>query len=95
MKFNGWDCRVNLTKYIGGSRTAILLVDAVDGSPIATATVNFPEVALAADEVLIKDWSENNGILDALIAEGVVKDTGRRVPMGFVQAVVAKLLPKI
>lgn len=81
-----------LAKYGGG--LAMSLVDYITGEPIATCTVNIPEVAhrINKDEVLIKDWSENEGMLAGLIQAGIVEDTGLTVPTGFVKAHVCKVL---
>ena len=51
-----------------------------------------PEVALEADEVLIKDYSENEGMTEFLEREGIVKRTGRVVGSGYVTIPVCKLL---
>lgn len=72
-------------------RTCIVLESLIDG-PICKATVNIPEAILAEEEVLIKDWSENEGILAILVAAGVVLDTGRRVASCSVKANVCRLL---
>jgi len=41
--------------------------------PVATATVNMPDIALEADEVLIKDYSENQGMAQAFEDAGIGK----------------------
>ena len=94
VKFKEWTCNLEFAKYSHDNSTAIQLVDAEDGSPIATATVCIPGTELAEDEVLIKDWSENQGMLDCLITAGVVKPTGEEVPTGYVAAHLCKLLVK-
>lgn len=96
VEFAGYECVAYETAYpseAGGS-TAIYLVDTADGDPVATATVNVEGVSenLPASQVLIKDYSENEGMLDALIRAGLVEDTGRRVPTGYVTVPVARLL---
>ena len=91
VKFKVWDTIVRREEYANG-RTALVLVDALDGSPIATASVNLPDVELAEDEVCIKDYSENEGMLDALVREGIVSETVRHVPSGFVTIPICKLL---
>lgn len=89
--FNGWHCIVQFSEY-GNGRTAIELIDAEDGCPVAVATVNIPDAKLAHDEVLIKDWSENHGVMDALMVAGIVGPAIGAVPTGFVVALVCKLL---
>ena len=96
VEFAGYECLAYETTYpsAAGGATAIYLVDTADGEPVATATVNVEGVSekLPASEVLIKDYSENEGMMDALIAAGLVRDTGRRVPTGYVTVPVARLL---
>ena len=79
----------------GGSyangRKAIRILDAEDGSPVMTATVNVPEAHLEPDEVIIKNYSENEGCLPFLITNGVVSPAERWVGHGM--AVVKLLIP--
>lgn len=46
------------------------------------------------DHVWLKDWSENEGCVDALVKAGLVEVTGNTWPTGFVQAIEAKILKK-
>lgn len=88
VKFKDWNCKLRFRKYQNG-RTAIELVDAINGEPIAMATVNIPECALEEDEVIIKNYSENEGMLDALIGAGIIERTNK-VGTGF-NCVICKL----
>ncbi|MGC8489206.1 MAG: hypothetical protein ACP5QO_13465 [Clostridia bacterium] len=81
--------QVQWERYPNG-RVAVQLVD--EEGPVATATVNLPEADLGSDEVCIKDYAENAGVLDLLVLMGVVAPTGRRIPTGFVDVPVARLL---
>lgn len=92
VRFLDTDCVVQKRQYENG-RPALRLIDAEDGSPIATATVNLPDVALGGNQVLVKDWSENEGMLAALTEAGVVKPTGETVRTGFVEVPVCELQP--
>ena len=40
---------------------------------MCTATVNLPDRDLEINQVFIKDYSENAGVLDALISAGVLR----------------------
>lgn len=84
------DVVVALHKYENG-RTAIQINDATDGHPYAVASVNMPNVLLADNEVLIKDYSENLGMLDFLIKNNIVTPTPNGVNAGFVWLPVAIL----
>ncbi len=94
VRFGPYECVAYETRYPYGGAKAIFLIDARDGEPVATATVNVEGVSetLPESEVLIKDYSENEGMLDALVEAGLVEDTGRRVRTGYVTVPVARLL---
>jgi len=69
---------------------------------VAKATVNvdladdhetaFLLMGDGSDYVLIKDWSENEGMLSALAAAGLINDTGERIPTGMCEAALCELL---
>lgn len=79
---------VRLSKYTN-DRIAIQLDDAEDGMPYTTATVNMPNVLLEDNEVLIKDYSENEGMLEFLIKNNIVTPTMQGVHAGHVWLPVA------
>jgi hypothetical protein len=97
VKFRNWTCNVNVARY-GNGRLALQLVSAVEdisddlfiGSPIATATINLPDDAQAENEVFIKDYSENEGMYDALFEAGYVGEITREVNSGFIVVPVAE-----
>lgn len=92
VRFKQWDCIVQKRQY-GNGRVALQLVDAEDGSPIVTATVNLPDIPAGPNQVFIKDYAENEGMLAALLAAGVVKPTGDTVRSGFVEVPTCELQP--
>lgn len=61
-------------RYQADGAVAIRLVSP-EGEPLATATVCLVEYGFTppAAYVVIKNYSENEGMLDCLVAEGVVK----------------------
>jgi hypothetical protein len=90
VRFNGNDYDVRFEKY-GNGRTAIVLVGS-DGEFAAVATVNIPEAQLRPDQVFIKDYSENQGMLAALEKAGIVQATGAYVDCGYASMPVCRLL---
>lgn len=88
--FKNYNISVNKAKYSNG-RTAIQLTDKEDGSPFATATINLPQEKLEKDEVIIKNYSENEGILDFLISNNIIDAPHRYITTGFVTCEVCKL----
>jgi len=91
VEFMGELCTVVLDTSRGNGRVALQLEDS-DGIPFCTPSVNLDDVELADDEILIKDYSELTGMVDALVSAGIVERTGRGVPSGFVTIEIFKLL---
>ncbi len=91
VQFGQWKCSIQLYRYAGG-RIAIQLYDLKDGHPVATASVNLPEFRCPEGHTFIKDCRENTGILLALKNAGIVEDTGVRVPAGYGEAALVKIL---
>ena len=76
-------------------RLAIVLVDPDFGECWAVATVNLPEVHLEKDEIIVKDWSENEGMLAFLVDNGLVEDTGKTAATGYATANIVKVTDKL
>lgn len=94
VKFQGTDLLLEQAFY-GNGRKALCLheFDEEFGCYMdyMTASVNLVDEDLAEDEICIKDYSENTGILQALVEAGVVSNPIRMVSSGFVQIPVCKL----
>lgn len=94
IRFENWNCILRQRQYANG-RIALELIDAdvpYRNESVAVCTVNLPNVRMAADEVAIKDYSENEGMLNVLIAHGIVSTPLRYVQSGFVEIPICKLL---
>ena len=85
--------RIQLAKYSNG-RTRINLVDDSDNEPYATATTNLPDVLLLDNEVFIKDYSENEGVLQFLSTNNIVVPTDKWATSGHVDVQVCTLNPE-
>ena len=75
-------CRVKYERYKNG-QTAIRLTNLVTGEPVVMATVAVDGQPLAKDQVVIKDYGENKGVMKALTDVGVIKPTGERINLGY------------
>jgi len=60
--------------------------------PACTATINLPHIELADDEVIIKDYSENQGLYEEMVKAGHISPMIRDVASGWISAPVCKLL---
>jgi hypothetical protein len=72
VRFCDLDCDIQVHSYNSTGAPALQLINPEVG-PVATATVNLPDVALETDEVLIKDYSENQGMSKAFEDAGIGK----------------------
>ena len=87
---------VNIRHYNNG-RPAIELLEMdpdYGPTPYMTASVNLPDVLLQPNEVLIKDYSENEGITNFLAKHNIVTPTNNWVRSGYVEVQVCVLNPE-
>jgi hypothetical protein len=89
VNFMGEELNVKLSKYANG-QNAMQLVDQ-DGMPFMTASVAH-DVNIDDDCVIIKNYSENEGILQALIEAGIIEKPFCEIPVNFVTLYVAVLI---
>ena len=96
MNHKGQDVIIQYGKYSDGSKAISLICDSGEdaGAPYAIATIYYPELNLEKDEVVIKSYAENEGILEMLEAEGVLKRTDRIVLSGCTRNFICKLASK-
>ena len=93
IRFMHWECVIMVHTYSNG-RLALVLKDADPMSmepDITVATVNLPHEPMNPDEVAIKDYSENEGMLDVLMQADLIFIPNRYVPSGHVEIPVCKL----
>jgi hypothetical protein len=90
--YSNYTVSLEWSKYSSNGRIALQLIDAEDGSPIMTATVNIPDVPLQSDEMIIKNYSENEGVLEFLQENKIVGPIIMTVQTGFFRCPVVKKL---
>lgn len=72
--FKSWKCVMTSDRYANGNKTIYLgLIDKETREPVAHCTVNTPETPVSFPHVLIKEYSENEGMTKALIDAGIVE----------------------
>ena len=81
---------IKLNKYTNG-RIQMQLLDAEDGSPVTTLTVNLPDEPMSEDEAAIKNYSENAGVISFLRENDLVTEIKRVVKSGYVNIPIVKL----
>ena len=74
-----------------GNGSPAIFATTLFGEPQFTATVALDELP-AKGCVFLKGWSENEGIPESLVDNGIVELTGKIVPTGYCEAIEARLL---
>lgn len=68
--------------------------------PIATITVNPVEqnpdmrnyLHTRGNYCAVKDYSGNKGVLESLVSQGIVRDTGIKIPAGFAELSIVEIM---
>lgn len=91
VKFKDWNCIIEWAIYLENDNIAIKLLDEKTKDLIAIATTNTSEET-DWTKVQVKDWSENRGMWEALVAAGVIEsEPVEKITSYFVQVKVGKL----
>jgi hypothetical protein len=77
IEFSGFKCCIRIEQDVkkvtdDKHQTAIILEDPDDGEQVAVATICIPEENLESNEVIIKNYSENEGMLHTLILAKII-----------------------
>ena len=88
---NGFELIAQFTTYKNG-QVAIKLTDNSDGFPYTTATVCIEDDLLNEGEVAIKDYSENEGILNSLIESDIIDHPHAFIWTGHIRVPICKIL---
>jgi hypothetical protein len=92
IKFNNINCLIVKSKYKFNERTCLTLIDKNDGLTLMKITLNFNEVKLEDNEIIIKSYSENVGIYECLLEAGIIGKVKRFHHLTFVKAHICELL---
>ncbi len=84
--------KIAVRRYTENQRPALILNQKSTGQRLLVASVNIEGAPISDSELLIKDYSENEGVLKALEAAGVVRATGRFVDSGYVSIPVVHMI---
>ncbi len=91
LQFKEWKCIV-VPAYYGNGRKALKLNQDSTNEPIAVATVNVVDFPCSDDCVYIKDYAENEGMVEALIKADIIHPEAiHSVPSGYVMIGMYKL----
>lgn len=94
VSFLGYDCVMVATRYAVNDRFALQLFSEI-GELIAVATVNLPDYDLPDGCVAVKNYSENEGMWEALVKAGIIEAEPRDfVNSGYVSIPIGVLTPR-
>lgn len=85
------NCEFKTGQY--GNGNLALQVESLDEGPICTCTVN-PDEVVTHDAIAVKNYSENEGMVDTLTEMGLIGEELYSIPSGFVSIPVHKLTEK-
>lgn len=91
--FRGEKLTVWFSRYMNPKNIVILFKDEME-QLYGKATTNLHDVQLPDSEVLIKTWSENEGVEKVLQEAGIIGKKLREIPSGYVRVGVYELLRK-
>ncbi len=101
VEFKQWMCNIVALYYSPfpsedpKARKAIILMSTGDNQMVAVATVNIPDYPCEGNQVYVKDYSENDGMIKALICAGIVKpEILTTIPSRFVTIPLMELTPE-
>lgn len=81
IKFRGIEYQVDKFRYHNG-RVGLLLTETAVPNNTINCTVNLASSNINDDQVIIKNWGENQGLYTVLLDSGVIKSYSRRIPIG-------------
>lgn len=92
VRFQKWTCGLYAAMY---SQAQLALYLHTGREMVATITVNVPDAIVPKGCVLVRNTEDGEGMVQALVEQGIVEDTGEKVQSGFIQLHVCKLLVKV
>jgi hypothetical protein len=92
VNFRGYKCYCKVGRHTNKQRS-LVLIDIEDGMQVARASVSVDDKRIDLDEdIIIKSWSENIGIHDALVEAGVIKKFHKSFPLGLTYGLICKFI---
>lgn len=79
--FSGYVCYIKIRPYNSG-RIYMTLHDKLDNQQVARVTLDLDDIPHIPNLIIVKNYAENEGIYEALLKAGVVKECERKIAVG-------------
>lgn len=86
---------IEATRYPADNTIALVANHGTSDQQVYTVCLAHDPAPTGDKIVWLKDWSENEGVPEALVEAGIIELTGAEWPTGYVNAKEAKLLPEL
>jgi hypothetical protein len=87
--YGEYSISIRMLKY-GNGQHRMEFIDSEDGFPVLVASVAIDE-SLGSDQIAIKDYSENEGVLKFLMEEGIISSPLKYFNSGFVRIPICQI----
>lgn len=81
INFQEYVCKAEIRPYCSG-RIYMVLNDIEDGIQVARVTLDIASVPVIDDMIIVKSYRENEGMYEALLNAGIIKECGRKISVG-------------
>lgn len=82
VQFAGNNCEIKKSKYSTNGNLALMLFDKETGQKVSNVTINTLQ-RMDEDVAAVKDYSENEGMLEAITEAGLIKNDLGSIQVGF------------
>ena len=76
-RYGNHEIVLSFSRYLRNNRICLRLLavrDGVEAEPVAACSVNLPAVEIMENEIAVKTWYENVGMLGWLMDQGIVSE---------------------
>ena len=94
MKILGAECDIEIGKYFKTNKNYIKFIEKETGEPWTTASVNIPDIHIGDEDVILKIYSENSGIMQDLLDNDIIEEPHSYIQSQMVQFPVARIKEK-
>lgn len=90
VNFNNNKCFIKVRPYNSG-RLFMSLIDSEDGYAVCRVTLDIDAIPIMDDMIIVKSYSENEGLYEALLESDIIKKAERKFEVGHEFALVCFL----